>query len=113
MWNNVYLMKTIIIVHPITGKEIKIQSELDAIVGQSWQLEEETLLNDLNCKINKAKLNEKDKNSIRGLIIDINRVEHIEMRQEIGVLTQVVYLKTSEDLRKKIKCLFLKGGIKI
>lgn len=106
-------MKTIIIIHPITGKEIKVQSELDAVVGQSWNLDEETLLNDLNYKINKAKLSDKDKDSIRGLLIDINRIEHIEIRQEIGILTQVVYLKTSEDLRNKIKSLFKKGGIKI
>lgn len=106
-------MKTIILIHPITYKEIKIQSEFDAVIGQSWNLDEETLLNDLNYKINKAKLSDKDKDSIRGLLIDINRIEHIEIRQEIGVLTQVVYLRTSEDLRNKIKNLFKKGGIKI
>lgn len=106
-------MKTIILIHPITGTEIKIQAESDPIVGQSLYLDDDTLLNDLNCKIDKAKLSEKDKNTLRVLIIEINKVEHIEMKQEIGVLISVVYLKTSDELRNKIRNLFKKGGVSI
>jgi hypothetical protein len=104
-------MKVVILVHPITHKEIRIQAESDPIEGRFIYLEEDTLLKDLQEKLNKAKLNENDKNLLITLITEINKVERVDTKQHIGVLTSLVYLKVPDELKKKIKCLFLKGGI--
>jgi hypothetical protein len=106
-------MKELILIHPITHKEIKIQAESDPIEERFIYLDEETLLKDLEDKLNKIKLSETDKNLLITYITEINKVERIDTKQHIGVLTSVVYLKVPDELKKKIKHLFLKGGITI